>query len=278
MISSKPIRSFGMGVISMCRRIIRRLAVVGIVTTMFSTLPAIMGALMAPFVSVASAETIQFPTEELATESVLPVFDQPTSVKNRLVSLSKRIELGLLMGYALTEPFYNPFQIGGTLSYHINEDHGINLFGSTFMQGLSSEASQLNPIPNSPGINANLQYGPAPKYLAIASWQYSAFYGKLSLTKDYVMNLHLYGLLGAGMFGIGDSSVPVVSVGLGQKFYFTPSLAFRFDLRVLGYQGPDPLSIRLDNKTSVQPSSAFDKKVFIEGLLNVGVSYMLPSF
>jgi outer membrane beta-barrel protein len=175
------------------------------------------------FTSFAQAETIQFPTEELATESVLPVFDQPTSVKNRVVSLSKRIELGLLMGYALTEPFYNPFQIGGTLSYHINEDHGINFYGATFLQGLSSEASQLNPIPGTI-INANLQYAPSPKYLFLANWQYSAFYGKLSLTKDYVMNLHLFGLAGIGMYGIGDASVPVLSVGLGQKFHFTPSL------------------------------------------------------
>lgn len=226
----------------------------------------------------AHAETIQFPTDELATESVLPVFDQPTSVKNRVVSLSKRIELGLLMGYALTEPFYNPFQIGGTLSYHINEDHGINIFGSTFLQGLSNEASQLNPIPGSnPPINGNLQYGPAPKYLGIISWQYSAFYGKLSFTKDYVMNLHLFGLLGVGMYGIGDSSNPVLAVGLGQKFHFTPSLSFRFDLRLLAYSGPDPASIPLDRKTSVQSASAFQQKFFTEGLLNFGVSYTLPS-
>lgn len=224
------------------------------------------------------AETIQFPTEELATESVLPVFDQPTSVKNRTVSLAKRIELGLLMGYALTEPFYNPFQFGGTISYHFNETHGINIYGSTYLQGLSNEASQLNPIPGSLGVYANLQYAPAPKYLAIASWQYSAFYGKLSLTKDYVINLHLYGLAGAGMYGIGDVSKPVIAVGLGQKFHFTPSLSFRFDLRLLTYQGPDPTSIRLDQKTSVQPASAFSERLFFEGLLNFGVSYMLPQF
>lgn len=236
-----------------------------VVTTMLSVRPAV-------------AETIQFPTEELATESVLPVFDQPASVRNRTVSLSKRIELGLLMGYALTEPFYNPLQLGGTLSYHINEDHGINIFGTTFLSGLSSEASQLNPIPNTaPPINANLQYAPAPKYLVLASWQYSAYYGKLSFTKDYVMNLHLYGLLGAGMFGIGDSSNPVVSAGLGQKFHVTPSLSVRFDLRALIYQGPNPASVPLDSATSVQPASRFEKKLYIEGLLNFGISYMLPS-
>lgn len=231
------------------------------------------------FATRSQAETIEFPSEELATESVLPVFDQPTSVRNRTVSLAKRIEVGLLGGYALTEPFYNPLQFGGTLSYHFNEDHGINFYGATFLQGLSNEAAQLNPIPNtSPPIYANLQYGPSPKYLAIASWQYSAFYGKLSFTKDYVMNLHLYGLAGVGMYGLGDASKPVLSVGLGQKFHITPSLSLRFDLRLLAYSGPDPTSINLQFKTTQQPSSAFSDKLFFEGLLNFGVSYMLPSF
>ncbi len=254
----------------MCRRILHCWARIGLVVFVQTA-----------FVfSKAEAETITFPTDELATESVLPVFDQPTSVRNRSVSLSRRIEFGLLMGYALTEPFYNPLQVGGTLSYHINEEHGINLYGATFLQGLSNEAAQLNPIPNSgpPPTFANLQYGPSPKYLFLANWQYSAFYGKLSFTKDYVMNLHLFGLLGAGMYGIGDSSVPVISVGLGQKFHLTPSLSFRFDLRALAYQGPDPTSIRLDTQTSVQPSSAFSQKFFLEGLLNLGVSYTLPAF
>lgn len=228
--------------------------------------------------SLARSETIQFPTEELATESVLPVFDQPTVVRNRVVELSRRFELGVLMGYALTEPFYNPLQFGGTLSYHINEDHGITIFGSTFLSGLSSEAAQLNPIPGTtPPVNANLQYGPVPKYLLLASWQYSAYYGKLSFTKDYVMNLHLYGLLGAGMYGVGDASKPVVSAGLGQKFHFSPSISLRFDLRALAYMGPDPTSIRLDNKTGPQPTSAFDDRFMLEGLLNVGISYTLPA-
>lgn len=66
------------------------------------------------------AEVIQFPTEELATESVMPVFDQPAVVRNRVVELAKRFEVGILMGYALTEPFYNPLQLGATFTYHIN--------------------------------------------------------------------------------------------------------------------------------------------------------------
>jgi len=109
-----------------------------------------------------------------------------------------------------------------------------------------------------------------------ANYQYTAFYGKLSLTKDYVMNLSLYGLVGAGMIGIGDVNKPAFNFGLGQKFYFTPSFALRFDLRFLLYQGPDPLSRRLDNKTEVQPASYFDEKLNFSTLLTFGAIYMFP--
>ncbi|HRK08858.1 MAG TPA: outer membrane beta-barrel domain-containing protein [Pseudobdellovibrionaceae bacterium] len=224
-------------------------------------------------------ERIRFPEEELATESVLPVFDQPVSVKARNVELASRLELGVQGGYAMTEPFFNPLSFGVSLAYHFNEEWGAQLMYNTQMQGLSSEASQLNPIPNTnPPVNANLQYAPAPKAIAIANVQYSAYYGKISLSKEMVMNLHLFGLAGAGMITLGDVQKPLLTVGLGQKFYFSENMSFRFDLRLLAYQGPDPTSIRLDNKFEPQPSSAFSNRVFIEGFLTAGLSYALPAF
>ncbi len=244
----------------------------------------IMGIVLSGFLITApalaqEAERIRFPEEELATESVLPVFDQPVSVKSRNVELASRLELGLQGGYAMTEPFFNPLSFGLSLAYHFNEEWGAQVMYNTRMQGLSSEASQLNPIPNtSPPVNANLQYAPAPKALAIANVQYSAYYGKISLSKEMVMNLHLFGLAGAGMITLGDVQKPLVTVGLGQKFYFNDKMSFRFDLRLLAYQGPDPTSIRLDNKFEPQPSSAFSNRVFIEGFLTAGLSYALPVF
>lgn len=224
-------------------------------------------------------ERIRFPEEELATESVLPVFDQPVSVKSRNVELASRLELGVQGGYAMTEPFFNPLSFGVSLAYHFNEEWGAQVMYNTQMQGLSNEASQLNPIPNTnPPVNANLQYAPAPKAIAIANVQYSAYYGKISLSKEMVMNLHLFGLAGAGMITLGDVQKPLLTVGLGQKFYFSENMSFRFDLRLLAYQGPDPTSIRLDNKFEPQPSSAFSNRVFIEGFLTAGLSYALPAF
>ena len=244
----------------------------------------ILGSILASVITASpafaeSTERIRFPEEELATESVLPVFDQPASVKARNVELASRLELGLQGGYAMTEPFFNPMSFGLSVAYHFNEEWAAQVMYNSQMQGLSNEANQLNPIPNTnPPVNANLQYAPAPKAIAIGNVQYAAYYGKISLSKETVMNLHLYGLAGAGMITLGDEQKPLITVGLGQKFYFTNSMSFRFDLRVLAYQGPDATSIRLDNKTGPQPSSAFSNRTFIEGFLAAGISYALPAF
>jgi outer membrane beta-barrel protein len=222
----------------------------------------------------AFADVISFPQEELASESVLPVFDNPVSVKNRIVTMSHRFEIAPTIGYSLIEPFFNPLSVGLTASYNFNEVQGFSLLASYNMPGISGYAGQLNPIPPTQ-INANLQYAPAPKYLVLGNYQYNAFYGKISLSKEYVMNLSLYGLLGIGAIGIGDSVNPVVSVGLGQKFYFSNNWALRFDLREMVYQGPDVLSQPLDQKHSVQSSSYFSQTIQFGTLLSIGASYAL---
>lgn len=228
-------------------------------------------------------QVIEFPTEELASESVLPYFDHPEAVKNRLVPTAKRLELGVFGSYSLTEPFYDPRAFGANATYHLTEVHGVNLMGQVYVGGISSYADQLNPIPLSNGqhgvTSLNLQYAPAPKYLFLANYQYTAFYGKISLTKDYVMNLSLFGLLGAGAMGVGDTTAPVLSLGIGQKFYLGSSFAIRFDLRGIAYNGPDVLTgPDLNAATSVVSASQFTTKIQFGTLLSAGVVYILPSF
>lgn len=251
---------------------------------MFSVLLAIALLLNPRRAHAATAkQTIEFPEDELASESVLPVFDHPEAVKNRLVPTAKRLELGLFGAYSMTEAFYNPIAYGVQASYHLTETHGLNLMAQMYSTGISNYADQLNPIPLPSGqrgtTSMNLQYAPAPKMLLLANYQYTGFYGKISLTKDYVMNLSLYGLLGAGAMTIGDMTAPVVSIGLGQKFYFGSSFAFRFDLRGLAYNGPDVLTgPDLNTARSEVSASQFTNKIQFGTLLSAGVVYLLPSF
>lgn len=223
----------------------------------------------------AATETIQFPDNELATESVYPVFDHPEGVKQRLVPTARRIELGVVGSYALTEPFYNPLSFGIMGSYHLNETHAINLLGLSFLSGTSNYSDQINETSN---IKFNAQYAPAPKYLFLGSYQYTAYYGKISLSKDTVMNLGLYGLLGIGMIGIGDASNPVFSLGIGQKFYLNRSFAFRFDLRALAYQGPDITSRNRSAITEVESASLYEKTLQFGSHISAGIIYLFPGF
>jgi len=228
------------------------------------------------FVSQArAAETIEFPAEELASESVLPIFDNPVSVKNKSIRTAGRWELGPTFGMSLLEPFYNPFNYGASLSYHMKEETGVNIFGVMFAQGLSANAQGLNPIPGKT-VSVNLQYAPAPKYLFLANYQYTGFYGKISVTKSYVMNLGVYGLVGAGVFGIGDSTNPALDIGIGEKLYFSPNWSLRIDFRIIAYYGPNVLSRNLSAQTSEQTASSFDQKLMFPTMLSGSLVYLFP--
>ena len=59
----------------------------------------------------------------------------------------------------------------------------------------------------------------------------------ISVFKDFVMNLSLYGLVGVGTIAIGDTMAPALNLGIGQKFYFGKRWGFRVDLGLLAYEG-----------------------------------------
>src|SRR4051812_14644000 len=110
---------------------------------------------------LAHAVDIQFPEEELARESVYPVFDNPTAVKRRNVSLEKRIEVGLYGGWSLNDALNEPLTGGLMLTYHFSEIHAFQVQGGLF----SSKDSQYVPeIEDKLPVNErNLTRGPKPK-------------------------------------------------------------------------------------------------------------------
>lgn len=232
----------------------------------------VLAGMLAVTQKVHAAESIQFPEEELASESVLPVFDQPTTVRNKNILLAKRFELGFTGGLSLLEPFYNPYSLGVMAGYHFTEEHGLDLLGLYFMQGLSSNGSGLNPIPNTT-TNANLQYAPAPQYMLLANYQYTGFYGKISMAKDFVMHLNVYGEAGGGIITVGDGQFPILGLGLGQKFFFSNKFSLKLDFRFMAYQGPDVLSRPLSGVSTNQPASSFSSKTVYLSLLNIGAAY-----
>ena len=89
------------------------------------------------------------------------------------------------------------------------------------------------------------------------------------------MNLSLFGLAGMGTISIGDKNILALNVGAGKKFYFTPNLALRLDLRLLFHSGPDPTSKRLLKTSEEYAVSEFDKTYFTHFVMTFGLAYLL---
>ena len=164
----------------------------------------------------AKTEVIKFPDEELAAESVLPVFDQTEAVKKRNVITAKKIELGGFGGWNLNDAFFSPLNGGLWMTYHFSEVHAVQLMGAYYMPETSSYAKQLK---NEQELNFDIV--PQPQYLAMAAYELTPFYGKMSVTKQFVMNLAIYTTLGVGVVAVGNESVMAFSLGLGQKFFIS---------------------------------------------------------
>lgn len=217
-----------------------------------------------------AAEVVNLPTEELAQESVLPVFDKPVSVKNRNVVTQGRFEIDGFYGYAMTEPIANVSKLGLGLYYNSSENHAWGLIVAKNFSGLSSYADQLNQQ-----FKLDFNRAPAPEMTIMGDYNLKAFYGKMSLTKSIVFNTQLYGSLSAGAVKYVHKTYPAVAFGIGQKFYFTKQWAFRFDLRLYAHQAPIPfLNGKLQPNQPVPDYGDFQERVTYTTNLDVGLSYL----
>ena len=212
----------------------------------------IFGLFCCLFYSLAGqAVKVRFPKEELAKESVFPVFNPLFMVLNRNVTLTKRPELGGGLSFGLDEPFYFPVYATGWMAFYISEAHGVSLTGTYFFP-----LENLPPsFPHSwkwDGLRLKEERGvdvfkvPYPQMMGFLNYQYTPFYGKISLTKKFAMNLSIYGFAGPGLIVFNEGALtPAGNIGIGQKLYFNKWLALRGDLRFYGYHGPAPAKIKL---------------------------------
>lgn len=221
----------------------------------------------------ASAETIDFPEDELAQESVLPKFDRPDSVKKRNVVTEKKFEVGGYYGWNFLEPIYNQSKIGVNIGYHWNENSAFMVNYANWMSGLNKQYTDgLAEAPN----NLNFDRAPKLKYSLYGHYEWKVFYGKISLTKQGVMNLSTYPIFGLGMTAYEHKNYPGVDFGFGQKFYFGKSLALRADIKLQYGQKPSPFLRGSMKETDPTPSAGdFKDRWELGTILDIGLSFLL---
>lgn len=225
----------------------------------------------------ASADDIEFPEEELARESTLPVFDKQRAVLNRNVITEKRFEFALGGGLEMNEPYYSDYMFSGMGTYNITDTSAINVQGLFWMDGLSDYGTQLkagNPTPPNAFPSFDASKAPHPVWAVFANYQFIAYYGKISVSKQTVMNLNLFALAGLGYINMDSVSTVGVNLGVGQNFFITKNFGIRADLRWLIFQGPNPPTQRL-GPTDNPSGTAFEDRIFYNGQIGLALVFLL---
>lgn len=215
------------------------------------------------------AETIQFTEEELPRESVVPIFDQPEAVKKRYVPFDGRFEAGGFIGALLNDPFYTSYPMGAELRYHFHDMHAFGIVGTYNLRQKSTYIDQIRrQVPSTSAVP--FESSPTPDFTVWGEYEFTPYYGKISLTKQGIMNLSISAALGVGYISLKsdnttDSSVGY-SLGLNQRLFFTRNFGIKMDLKALIYSQAD-----------VVPPGAIQKKSITNTMITLGVVYMLPS-
>ncbi len=228
---------------------------------------AIFSALI--FTSVVVRAQVELPEEELAKETVVPRFDNSTTVKSRNVILDRKIELGVYYGWNFAEAIENQSKLGFNLGYHWNETSALFLNYALWQAGLNTlYTSTLQQL-------YQLDFTRAPQLQSSAwlNYEWDVFYGKISFTKQVVTNMSMYPIFGAGMTTYTNKSYPGVTAGIGTKFYFSSRWALRADFK-LQYSGqPSPFlgNNALKTGTAVPSQNSFQDTYAIGSIFDIGV-------
>lgn len=226
----------------------------------------------------AFADDIEVPEEELARETTLPVFSNRRIVLNRNVLTAKRFEIGVGGGLELNEPYYNTLVYSGQATYNFNETSALNVRGLFWAPGLSDYGTQLKngrcPAQGGKFCDFDASKAPHPKWSLIANYEFIAYYGKISVTKQAVMNLNTFGLVGLGYMSLDPLSTVVFDFGVGQNFFFTKNIGLRWDLMWLIFQGPDATSQQLGSFNNPSAGS-FASRIYFNAQLGVSMVFIL---
>ena len=237
------------------------------------------GSALCLFTRPAGAAKIRFPDEELASETVLPLFQPPRAVLNRNINLKKRFEAAFGLTFGWDEPFRSIYYPFASVSFYLTEAHGFSLTGMYLPPFYSSSGKKLagqkllsyfdNPsgagVPTEAGAFGvchnppkaqraadckqwkllDIHKVPYPYIMGFLNYVYTPYYGKISLTKNFVMNLSIYGFIGPGLIVFNENSkTPAFNAGIGKRFYFSRWFALRTDIGLYVYRGPDLTRIR----------------------------------
>ena len=228
--------------------------------------------------STSHANTIEFSEQELAPETVLPIFPRTVFVKNRNVQKTNSIEVQPFFGLSLNNQFFDSYDFGGSLGFHLNEEHSLHVMYSHLQVSKSQYATAIENMRDASGnIKASQRFDAFPKQesFVLLNYEYSPFYGKMSFSKWINFNTDITVSIGGGAVLVSDERLPAVSLGIGQRFYIANWLGLRFSVYSIFYRGIDYLFRQVRDVSRVYNSSELEKEMKFDIVALMGFSVLL---
>ncbi len=218
----------------------------------------------------ARAEEIQFSEEELPREAVMPRLDSPKAVINRKLSYAKRTSVDASVGWFMDEPFYNNQYFAVQGNYNWSEASGVGLKYLMFGTGLSGYSSQFA---SSVTPSADFSRSRGPRSGFLVNYERRMMYGKLSLSKRWVIPGYLTWGLEGGMMAYGSRQLPLAGASIANRFFLGKSLGISLTLHGYMRQFVDPLSQTLRN-SPVPSETDFTTNTKFSTAMDLGINYL----
>lgn len=217
-----------------------------------------------------AAADIELPQEELAKETVLPVFDRVEMVRARKVKTAGKWEIATNFSWMMSEPIFDTNRLGLSVYKHTDEQTAWGAQFYSYTAGLSDYAKQLHQT-----FQLDYNRAPKPQYGMFIDYNKKLFYGKMSISKNTTMNTHLQSLLSLGMTKYENKMYPGMTAGVGYKFYFTPTISLRTDLRLFIHQAPIPFKRgAIVASDPVPDKGSFKERIHYTNLLDIGLNWL----
>ncbi len=211
--------------------------------------------------SMADEKTSRQPADPQEKASVDIRQDRIKSVQRKDFLKNKRWELTPQVSFSLNDAFYQKLGGGVSAAYHFADSLGIEF------QGMYVGTVQTDMVGYFQQANSALPRVSRMRYYLMGNFLWSPVYGKLSMFTDEIVHFDGYLIGGFGMVATETGSKLATNVGLGFRYFATPWLVFKIEVRDLIYTE----TLTLD----VQRTDFSDLQNHI--MLGLGVSFFLPT-
>ncbi len=136
-----------------------------------------------------------------------------------------KIELFPAFALSVNSPFVYSYSFAGALGYHLQENFYIELFAGISKTSYKDAARDL---PREANVSPEIA---VPKFFTDLNLLWSPISGKFSFLDMSILYFEFYLTSGMGYFVTNNVNAPSFNVGIGQKYYLSDWLAFRFEIK-----------------------------------------------